>query len=114
MKRHAPDPPFEGWLFTNTRFSDDALTYGRCAGMHLVSWDYPSGAGLKDMIESSSIFPITCLSALTSEEKRFLMEHHVVTCTDLEQHMTVLEAAGIGPERMEAICREASEIRALH
>ncbi|MFN8393075.1 MAG: ATPase [Bacteroidia bacterium] len=111
LKRQKPAPPFEGWLFTNTRFSDDALTYGRCAGMHLVSWDHPSGGSLKEMIESSGIFPITCLSGLTADEKRYLMEHHVVTCCDLDRHAEVLAAAGIGPERLETICNEASEIR---
>lgn len=32
---------FEGWLVTNTRFTEDAIRFGRCAGLHLVSWDYP-------------------------------------------------------------------------
>lgn len=114
LRRDKHGPGFEGWLFTNTRFSDDAITYGRCAGMHLVSWDYPKGESLKELIEASNIFPITCLSGLTSDEKRYLMEHHVVSCGDLDQHRDLLEAAGIGPERLESICIEASEIRADH
>ncbi|HEX2901083.1 MAG TPA: ATP cone domain-containing protein, partial [Bacteroidia bacterium] len=43
------NPHFEGWLMTNTRFSDDAITYGRCAGIHLVAWDYPASGSLKEM-----------------------------------------------------------------
>lgn len=30
----------EGWVVTNTRFTEDALQYGKCIGLYLLSWDY--------------------------------------------------------------------------
>lgn len=30
----------QGWLVTNTRFTEDALNYGKCVGLTLLSWDY--------------------------------------------------------------------------
>ena len=38
---------FETLLITNTRFTDDALQFGKCAGLNLVSWNYPAGDSLK-------------------------------------------------------------------
>ena len=37
----------QGWLVTNTRFTLDALTYGECVGLKLLSWDYPEEESLK-------------------------------------------------------------------
>lgn len=31
----------QGWVVTNTRFTEDALIYGNCVGLYLLSWDYP-------------------------------------------------------------------------
>jgi Holliday junction resolvase len=33
----------QGWVVTNTRFTEDAIQYGRCCGLYLLSWDYPKG-----------------------------------------------------------------------
>ena len=30
----------QGWLVSNTRFSQDAINYGKCVGLTLLSWDY--------------------------------------------------------------------------
>ncbi|MEJ2005659.1 MAG: ATP cone domain-containing protein, partial [Cyclobacteriaceae bacterium] len=49
----------EGWLVTNTRFSLDAMTYGQCMGISLISWNYPKKQALKDIVEKSGLHPIT-------------------------------------------------------
>ena len=41
----------EGWLVTNTRFTQNAIRYARCSNLTLVGWDYPRTRGLLDMIE---------------------------------------------------------------
>lgn len=60
---------FQGWVVTNTRFSSDALQYGKCSELKLLSWDYPENNGLKDLIEKYRIFPITTLAHLTQKQK---------------------------------------------
>ena len=37
----------QGWVVTNTRFSDDAAQYGMCMNLNLVGWDYPRGNSLR-------------------------------------------------------------------
>lgn len=62
------DTRFFGWVATNTRFTEDALVYGRCAGLHMLSWDTPRKHALKEMIEETGIFPITALTALNTKQ----------------------------------------------
>ena len=40
-----------GWIVTNTRFSTDASQYGTCAGLYLLSWDFPRKGSLKERID---------------------------------------------------------------
>lgn len=66
------------FIATNTRFSDDAMTYGRCAGLHLVAWNYPVGNGLRDMIDKSGLHPVTSIGSLTKQEKAKLLDRKSV------------------------------------
>lgn len=68
------------WIFTNTRFSTDAVSYAQCQQIRLTSWSYPKGEGLRDLIEKTQLHPITMLDGLTAEDKRRLTELGIVTC----------------------------------
>lgn len=81
---------FVGGIFTNTRFSSDAIQYGKCVGLHLIGWDYPKKGNLKDRIEHSGLYPITCLTTLTRSEKKYLLERNIVLCKDLCRNPNIL------------------------
>lgn len=36
-----------GYVVTNSRFTQDAIQYAECAGLGLISWDYPKEGSLK-------------------------------------------------------------------
>lgn len=72
-----------GGIVTNTRFTEDAEQYALCAGLELVAWDYPSGRGIKDRIERSGLFPVTCLTTLSNREKQWLLERNTVLARDV-------------------------------
>lgn len=80
-----PDPTksIESWIFTNTRFTTDALDYGKCVGMNLIDWSYPQGAALKDRIDGSGLHPVTCLSSLNRMDKKRLLDAGIVMCQDV-------------------------------
>jgi hypothetical protein len=82
---------FHGWVATNTRFTADAITFGECTGLHLISWDYPKGKCLKDFIDREHIFPITVLTKLLLAEKQQLMEMGLVICQQLLDNPQALE-----------------------
>lgn len=71
------------WIVTNTRFSTDAIKYARCQNIKLTSWGYPNGDGIMDMIETTSLHPLTMLESLSPSEKKFLIANHLLFVKDL-------------------------------
>ncbi len=100
----------EDWLITNTRFSKNAIKYAQCVGMKMMSWNYPKGAGLQDIIDETGIHPITALTTLTSAEKDRLLEQGVVLCKNVENNPKALESIGIKPEKIEDIMKESQAL----
>ncbi|WP_047247417.1 ATP cone domain-containing protein [Maribacter thermophilus] len=99
-----------GWVVTNTRFTEDALKYGECSDLYLLSWDYPKNNGLKDRIDRLSLYPITVLSLLTNREKQFLLSRDVVLCRQLVKDKFFLDHLGISSTRKEKILKEVGQL----
>jgi hypothetical protein len=93
-------------IATNTRFSDDAMAYGRCAGLDLISWSYPPGAGLRETIDKAGLHPITCLGSLARHEKATLLGKGIVLCRNLLHAPQVLGKIGISTVRQKLILDE--------
>ncbi|EDP70417.1 hypothetical protein FBALC1_06658 [Flavobacteriales bacterium ALC-1] len=98
----------EGWVVTNTRFTDDALNYGNCVGLHLLSWDYPKSNGLKDRIDRLGLYPITVSTLLTNREKQFLLSRDIILCRELIHDKFFLDHLGVSETRKEKIINEIS------
>lgn len=100
----------QGWVVTNTRFTADALTYGECAGLRMLSWDQPAKGSLKDRIDRSGLYPLTCLSSLTQVEKARLLAAGAVLAQDVLMQPGSLTEALMKPLRMAAALQEAEEL----
>ncbi|MFD1316208.1 ATP cone domain-containing protein [Namhaeicola litoreus] len=100
----------EGWVYTNTRFSSDAIDYGRCMGLKLVSWDYPKGKSLIDKIEQFKLYPITTLVSLSKNDKIKLLESGVVLCKELWANPDVLMEAHIDRKKHNQILSNCHEL----
>lgn len=98
--------PNQGWVVTNTRFTKDAVQYGMCVGLYLLSWDYPLGNGLKDRVDRLMLYPITVSTLLTNREKQFLLSRDVVLCRQLIGDVFYLDHLGISEKRKEKILTE--------
>ena len=96
----------EGWLITNTKFTSSAIEYAQCQGLRMVGWNYPVKGNLQDMIEDSGLHPITCLTTLSFDEKRILMERGLVSCNILNTDTKILEEVGIKGEHLKQIKEE--------
>jgi hypothetical protein len=94
------------WVATNTRFTKDAIAYGNCMGLYLLSWDYPKGDSLKDRIDRLGIYPITVSTLLTKREKQFLLSRDVVLCRQLFKDSFYLDHLGISELRKAKILKE--------
>jgi hypothetical protein len=100
----------EGWVYTNTRFSSDAIEYGNCMGLKLVSWDYPNGSNLIDKIEQFKLYPITTLVILSKNDKIKLLESGVVLCKELCSNPDLLYEAHIDKKKHSQILTNCHEI----
>lgn len=100
----------KAWVVTNTRFSPDALRYGKCVGLNLLSWDYPLNDSIKVMIDRYKHYPITCLTALTKKEKEQLLENNIVMCSELQQQLQRLSHMQIPGKRIETIKKEMDKL----
>lgn len=99
-----------GWVVTNTRFTEDALQYGNCCGLNLLSWDYPKNDGLKDRIDRLGLYPITVSTLLTNREKQFLLSRDVVLCRELINDVFFLDHLGVSEVRKERILNEIKQL----
>jgi uncharacterized protein YqgQ/Holliday junction resolvase-like predicted endonuclease len=97
----------QGWLVNNTRFTTDAIQFGECVGLKLISWDYPKKESLKDLISFSGLYPITCLNTITKAEKQLLLSKDIVLCKQLCKHSEILNQMGISKTRKKNILDDA-------
>ncbi|HUO50503.1 MAG TPA: restriction endonuclease [Candidatus Paceibacterota bacterium] len=96
----------EGWLVTNTVFTQNAIRYARCSNLTLVGWDYPRSRGLFNMIEAGRVHPLTCLTTLSEGEKRRLLDNKIVLCKSVTTpHL--LQEYGVKPDRVPHVLNEA-------
>ena len=99
-----------GWVVTNTRFTEDAIKFGKCIGLYLLSWDYPENDGLKDRIDRLGLYPITTSTLLTNREKQFLLSREIVLCRDLIGDVFFLDHLGISESRKKRILEELEQL----
>lgn len=99
---------FFGWLVTNTRFSTDAITYGTCSNLKMMSWDFPLNNGLRDRIDKLGLHPITAIVSLLKKEKQKLLDMGVVLCRSL--NADILKSLGIDESRIPDIMKESTNL----
>ena len=100
----------KGWVVTNTRFTGDAIAYGKCCGLYLLSWDYPKNDALKDRIDRLGLYPITVSTLLSKREKQFLLSRDVVMCRQLLHDKFYLDHLGISESRKNKILNEITQL----
>jgi hypothetical protein len=100
----------EGWLITNTKFTERAVQYAKCAGLHLLGWSYPHSGNLQELIESQALHPISILTTLSNSQKVELYNRKVVLCRVLKENPSLLEGIGLGHRGIEEAKSELAEI----
>jgi Holliday junction resolvase-like predicted endonuclease len=100
----------QGWLVTNTRFTSDALQYGHCAGLRMVSWDHPETGSLRHRIDRSGLYPLTCLNSLTKAEKERLLQLGLVLVRDILERPAVLHDALVRGPRIAQVMADAEAL----
>ncbi len=106
-------PLSAGWVVTNTQFTSDAIAYGSCTGLYLLSWNYPDKSALKDRIDQLGLYPVTVTSQLSGKEKDYLLKRDVVLLKELYKDRYLLDHLGISGERKKRILNEVQALCGL-
>lgn len=97
-------------IVTNTKATLDALNYGACIGMKIISWGLPESESLRDLVEKYNLHPITALTTLSQSQKQQLLEKQVVVCKDLLAKPEMLHELGLPEEKRRAVVDELTFI----
>lgn len=103
----------EGWLITNTKFTENAMSYAMCAGITLLGWNVPRGQGLADMIAATKLYPVTILTDLTQAEKERLLLAQVPLCRQVAEDPDVLRRADIPTHKRQKIVSQSAALCGL-
>jgi len=98
------------WIVTNNRFTSDAITFGNCVGIQLLSWDYPQNDNIRNKIDKQQLYPVTCLTTLTADEKQKLLILDVILVSEIHANLNSLQRLGVSPNRIKNVLKEVSEL----
>lgn len=101
---------YKMWLTTNTKCTQDAISYCLCKGIGILSWSFPEGKSLRDLVESKNLHPVTCLINISSEAKKNLIGRNIVLCRDILDHPEELERLNLHPGQKEKVIEEVKSI----
>ncbi len=99
-----------GMVATNTRFTEDAKDFARCAGLKVISWDYPQGNSLREWIDSSGFYPVTALQSLRKKDKELLLENNLVLCRELASNKQELRRLNFSEGAIKKMITEAEHL----
>lgn len=99
-----------GWVVTNARFTKDAIDFAKCAGLRMISWDYPGQQSLKEMVTKHSLFPITTLTGLSKGLRETLLNSGITLAKTLCETPEKLQEYGIPQSKLNKIIEEAQLI----
>ncbi len=103
----------EGWLITNTKFTDQAIHYGECNGVKMLGWNYPDRGNLHDIIEELRLHPFTCLVSLSNAHKRALLTKGVVLCMEIFNQPELLTEIGLKADGIKEVMDEIKTVTGI-
>ncbi len=98
------------WIVTNNRFSSDAIAFGNCSNINMLSWDYPKKENLRAKIDKDKLYPVTCLTTLSLAEKDKLLVLDVILANELINNSESLERIGLSPNRIKNVLKEVTDL----
>ncbi|MBU3904736.1 MAG: restriction endonuclease [Nanoarchaeota archaeon] len=106
-------PKFDqSWLATNTMFSKDVIKYAEAKGIRLLSWNYPRGNSLRELMVQNNLYPITALHTLDTNTQGKLATVGIVLINEMVKiDPTILsQKTGISIRIIKQLQTEAEKI----
>lgn len=99
-----------GWLVTNAYMTTDSIRFAQYYGLNLLSWDYPEESSIKRRVDNAGLYPITCLTTVTKNEKDILLKQGCILVKDILGDEALLDSLYCGPRKKRRIIQEATEL----
>ncbi len=94
-------------IATNTQFSGDAIKFANDYGIKLLAWSYPDKGNLRERVDVSGLYPITCLTALSKKDKYDLLESGVVLVQELLENPARLDILRLDSRKRNLVLKNA-------
>ncbi|MDP2631232.1 MAG: ATP cone domain-containing protein [Candidatus Uhrbacteria bacterium] len=106
----------EVWIVTNAQFSDHALKFGVCKGIHMIGWNEPDERPLAGMVDNMTLYPITVLDGMKQSELEAFSEHDIMLCREVVDFDPEELAGKIGfsEERASDVIAQCAEVISEH
>jgi hypothetical protein len=99
-----------GMLITNTKFTSQAIQYGKCVDLSMIGWNFPNQGNLHDLINETKVHPVTALTTLSRHEKAALLAKRIVLARDLPMNEEALRQAGLSSAKMATVLEEVKTL----
>lgn len=99
-----------GWLITNAYLTTDSIHFGEYYGIRMLSWDYPSGASIKNLVDQKALYPITCLTTITPKEKEVLLAASCIMVKDIMENEHFLDRLALSKKKRRSVLNEVCEL----
>ncbi|WP_313386468.1 ATP cone domain-containing protein [Chishuiella sp.] len=102
--------PTKGYLVTNAYLTTDSIDFANYYGIGIISWDYPENKSIKYLVDNAVLYPITCLTTLTLENEKALLDKDCILVKDLVDFPNVLNNLNLSEEIKKEVLIEAKEL----
>jgi hypothetical protein len=76
--------------------------------MEVVSWSFPEGKSLRELIEKFRFHPITALQTLSQDQKQTLLNNHISLCKTICENKDILDILHISDEKKKEVLSEVN------
>jgi len=105
--------PTKGFLVTNAYFTSDSVDWAKHYNIGMISWNYPDQMSLKYLIDNLAIYPVTCLTSLTKEQHKVLMDAGCLLVKDILNQEDYLKSLKLPNHLIDQLVEEANELIAI-
>ena len=99
------------WLITNTKFSEDVVTYVEGMEIPATGWRYPIKDSLEVKIDKTKCYPISAID-MDKESRAMLLKNNIVSVFDLPESAEKLRLiSGLKPKSAASIIERLHQIK---
>lgn len=98
------------WVVHNAKLSNQSMDFSECYNINLIGWRYPDDEGLEHYIHKFSLYPVTTLTQISTDDAHKLIEQNIVICKEIQDNQEAVKALGYSQEEVNTFIQECDKI----